>query len=118
MKTAGALLLFDVGNTHIHVGIARRTRVRQTFNLPTNTWSRRTARALRRRLGSLPIRGVALCSVVPRVSPSLIRWLRQEWKVPLLELNHRNVRGIGIDYPAPATIGPDRLANAVAVRAF
>jgi type III pantothenate kinase len=26
------------------------------------------------------------------------------------------VRGVGIDYPKPATIGPDRLANAVAVR--
>src|SRR5262249_43551929 len=28
------------------------------------------------------------------------------------------IRGIGIDYPKPATIGPDRLANALAVRTF
>jgi type III pantothenate kinase len=31
-------------------------------------------------------------------------------------LTPATVRGVGIDYPAPQTIGPDRLANAVAVR--
>ncbi|HXF10689.1 MAG TPA: type III pantothenate kinase, partial [Desulfuromonadaceae bacterium] len=36
--------------------------------------------------------------------------------VPILELNAKTVRGVGINYPRPQTIGPDRLANAVAAR--
>ncbi|HEX7571083.1 MAG TPA: type III pantothenate kinase, partial [Verrucomicrobiae bacterium] len=36
--------------------------------------------------------------------------------VPLLELTAKSVRGVGIDYPKPDSIGPDRLANAVAAR--
>ena len=33
-----------------------------------------------------------------------------------MELTPRTVRGVGIRYPKPGTIGPDRLANAVAVK--
>jgi len=33
-----------------------------------------------------------------------------------LELNAQTIRGVGIDYPKPASIGPDRLANALAAR--
>ena len=36
--------------------------------------------------------------------------------MPCLALTPRTLRGGGIDYPHPQTIGPDRLANAVAVR--
>ena len=34
----------------------------------------------------------------------------------MLELTPKTLRGVGIDYPKPDTIGPDRLANAVAAR--
>jgi type III pantothenate kinase len=57
-----------------------------------------------------------LCSVVPAVTP----WWRissaTEFGLACLELTARTVRGVGIDYPKPETIGPDRLANAVAVK--
>jgi type III pantothenate kinase len=38
------------------------------------------------------------------------------WRIKPLRLTSATVRGIGINYPKPETIGPDRLANAVAVR--
>jgi len=38
-----------------------------------------------------------------------------ELRAPL-ELTPKTLRGVGIDYPKPQTIGPDRLANAVAAR--
>jgi type III pantothenate kinase len=38
------------------------------------------------------------------------------WNLDCLELSPDTLRGVGIDYPKPATIGGDRLANAVAVR--
>src|SRR5207253_775696 len=42
--------------------------------------------------------------------------IRQKWNVKPLILNAKTVRGIGVDYPKPKTIGSDRLANAVAAR--
>jgi type III pantothenate kinase len=43
------------------------------------------------------------------------RFVRTQWGERALELTWRTLVGVGIDYPEPASIGPDRLANAVAV---
>ena len=40
----------------------------------------------------------------------------QLWNLEALELTPKTLAGLGIDYPRPETIGPDRLANAVAAR--
>lgn len=40
------------------------------------------------------------------------------YKVSCLELTHKTLRVVDIDYPRPETIGPDRLANAVAAAHF
>ena len=45
-----------------------------------------------------------------------VEFARTKLGVPCLQLTADTVRGVGIDYPAPQTIGPDRLANAVAVK--
>src|SRR6185503_15202116 len=58
--------------------------------------------------------GAALCSVVPRATPGVKRFARKRWGLKCLELTPKTLRGVGIDYPRPGTIGPDRLANAVA----
>lgn len=71
---------------------------------------------LTRHLGRKSLRGVALCSVVPAATAAARRDLERAWNVKPFELTHATVRGIGIDYPKPKTIGPDRLANAVAAR--
>jgi type III pantothenate kinase len=48
--------------------------------------------------------------------PKLRAAVRHFWRLQVIELTHRTVTGIGIDYPKPATIGPDRLANALAAK--
>ena len=48
--------------------------------------------------------------------PKLHQHAGPEAGVPLLELTPKTLRGVGIDYPKPGSIGPDRLANAVAAR--
>ena len=58
----------------------------------------------------------ALCSVVPRAVRPARRLLREWYGTDPVVLTSTTVRGVGIDYPDPATIGPDRLANAVAAR--
>ena len=111
------LLLLDIGNTHTHLGLANASRVQRQADFPTRAWFDGSAeRSLRRFVGRVVISGAAMCSVVPRATTPASRLLRQIWMVSPLRLTSQTVRGVGIDYPKPGTIGPDRLANAVAVR--
>src|SRR6266481_2504631 len=111
------ILLFDIGNTHTHVGLANARRVLKQVNIPTADWSSSAARRrLVRLAGRAHLEGAALCSVVPRATPQIRKTVKQLWNLECLELTTKTLRGVGIDYPKPKTIGPDRLANAVAVR--
>ncbi|MBM3880264.1 MAG: type III pantothenate kinase [Verrucomicrobia bacterium] len=113
------ILLFDVGNTHTHLGLATRQRVVRQAQIPTPCWfSDQAERLVRRFVGRHPLVGATLCSVVPQTTPLVRRAVWERWSLTLLELNHRNLAGLGLDYPRPETIGPDRLANAVAARHF
>jgi len=112
------LLLFDIGNTHTHVGLASTKLVRFQRNVATEGWfdggmPQRLSDVIRKG----PLQGVAYCSVVPKAT-SFCRILAEQLAVPALELNFRTIAGVGIEYPRPETIGADRLANAVAVKAF
>jgi type III pantothenate kinase len=69
-------------------------------------------------IGRKKIDGAALCSVVPRATPQVRKVMAKHWGLPVFELNAATIRGIGIDYPKPATIGADRLANSVAAWKF
>ena len=111
------ILLFDIGNTHTHLGLANAARVLRQTNIPTAAWTGGTADELVRKfIGRARIDGAALCSVVPKATPCVQRFVRRQWGWPVLEVNPHTLGGVGINYPQPQTIGPDRLANAVAVR--
>jgi type III pantothenate kinase len=111
------ILLFDIGNTHTHVGLANGRRVLRQINLPTDEWSGGNAKAgVAGFVGAKKIEGAVLCSVVPRATPLVRNAIRQLCKLRALELTPKTLRGLGVDYPNPETIGPDRLANAVAAR--
>ena len=111
------ILLFDIGNTHTHVGLADERRVVKQANIPTLAWFGGSAAARVRKIaGKNKISGVALCSVVPQATPLVRKAARSIWKLEALELTPQTVRGVGIDYPKPNSIGPDRLANAVAAK--
>jgi type III pantothenate kinase len=113
------VLVLDIGNTHTHVGLAGDERVVRHCNLRTRDWfSGAAGAALRAFAGATPLTGAALCSVVPRVTPLVRRFVRRAWELPALVLSPRTLRGVGINYPQPETIGPDRLANAVAARHY
>ncbi len=109
------ILLFDIGNTHTHLGLADARRVIKQTNLPTEQWFEGTPKqALLRFAGRARLDGAALCSVVPRATPFVEHAVSHLWDLPCLELTSRTLCGVGIRYPRPQTIGPDRLANAVA----
>jgi type III pantothenate kinase len=112
------LLLLDIGNTHTHVGLADAERVVRQRNFETAGWRNgSTARQIQRFIGSAEIGGACFCSVVPRATPRCAGLLRR-LKIESLILNFRTLRGVGINYPKPKSIGPDRLANARAVKSI
>jgi type III pantothenate kinase len=113
----GMILLLDIGNTNTHLGLATSRRVIAQADVPTSDWLNGGVKdTLLKFAGRNSIEGAALCSVVPQTTPLVLKAVWQLWKVDALELTPKSVRGVGIDYPKPKTIGPDRLANAVAAR--
>lgn len=112
------IALFDIGNTHSHIGVAAAAAPRRQINLPTKGWGTGAAECIAAKvLGKSKLTGAALCSVVPAVTPHVVKFVEDTYGISCLQLTADTVRGVGIDYPSPKTIGPDRLANAVAVRA-
>src|ERR1700685_1894518 len=111
------ILLFDIGNTHTHVGLADGRRVLKQMDIPTRDWFGGKAKArLVKFVGAKKIKGAALCSVVPRATPLVRKTVGALCKLSALELTPKTLHGVSIDYPKPDSIGPDRLANAVAAR--
>ena len=112
------ILLFDIGNTNTHLGLANSRRVVKQANIPTAAWFNGTAARL-----VAEIHRPGACSKGPPCAAScraphrwFARLVKRLWHLPCLELTPETLRGVGIDYPQPQTIGPDRLANAVAAR--
>lgn len=111
------ILLLDIGNTHAHLGLASDNAIRRQINLPTALLSANNGMiALKRFVGARRLKGAALCSVVPKLTPRIRRFVRTVFKIELFDLTSDTLTGIGIDYPNPGSIGPDRLANALAVK--
>ncbi len=113
------VLLFDIiGNTHTHIGLADGRRVLKQADIPTLTWfsGGSVGGGLKKFTRGAEIEGAMLCSVVPRATPRAKRALIKHWKVTPLELTAKTIKGVGVEYPKPASIGQDRLANAVAAR--
>lgn len=109
------ILVVDIGNTSTTVGMARGRRILRTGRLPSTAGgdSERIGSFLQRLTRSSTIEDAVLCSVVPRLNS---RWRhalnRLTGSDPLL-VTHRIRMNVKVDYPEPASIGADRLANAV-----
>src|SRR3974390_338152 len=109
------ILLLDIGNTNTHLGLGDSKRVIRQANVPTAAWVNGRARKLVTKfVRGAPLEVAAFCSVVPQATLFVRQSVKEFWGLPCLELTPRTLRGVGVDYPKPNSIGPDRLANAVA----
>jgi type III pantothenate kinase len=105
------LLLIDNSNTRTKFAVARRAgEPEHSFWIPTGEIS---AASLAGALKDLDFEAAVLCSVVPDKASILEEALSA--RGPLHRISHESPLGIGIDYPRPASIGADRLANGVGV---
>ena len=105
------LLVIDISNSFTKFAIAHRGRLGRVHRLPTRELTAKNFTAAARQMR---FDATALSSVVPARTAAI----RRAVGAPILEIDHRAPLGIGIDYPDPASIGADRLANAVACAAL
>ncbi len=105
------LLVIDISNSFTKFTIAHRGKLGRIHRIPTRELS---AVRFKVEIATLRFDHAVLSSVVPRRNAAIRRALG----FAPIEVNHLAPLGIAIDYPQPASIGADRLANAVACAAL
>jgi len=103
------ILCLDIGNTHTHWGVLRGREVLEQGELGTAAMD---PDQVRKWLGTFPVSGIALASVVPNATRMALPILESSG-LPFYQLNHATIKGLGFDYPRPAEVGQDRLADCV-----
>lgn len=109
------ILVVDIGNTNIHLGLFTRGVLRATWDLSTDV--RRTvdeyAFLLSGLLGpDLNIEGAIFSSVVPRLTPTIFGAIKKSTHVEPMQLDANTETGIVNGYLNPYEVGMDRLAAA------
>ncbi|MCR5183603.1 MAG: type III pantothenate kinase [Opitutales bacterium] len=115
------ILCLDIGNTHTHYAVMENRRGLISGAIETQRISSAAdgvpALMLRKDVKTLDLAGIAFCSVVPLATERLEQSLKLMTELPVCRLWHKNCPGLGIHYPQPAEIGPDRLANCIGAQA-
>lgn len=110
-----SVILIDIGNTSISIGLARSGRICNVSCLSADIRDSKTVRRILLRLSrSRGVKDSALCSVVPSLNAVWIRELRRITGLQPLVINHRLHLDVSLNHPEPSTIGADRLANSCA----
>jgi type III pantothenate kinase len=102
-------LLIDISNSYVKLAFASRERIGKPTRLPTSQLSTAT---LRRILRGRKVGTIVISSVVPKKNKTIVA---AAGPARTLFLTSKLDLGVGVDYPAPRSIGADRLANAAAV---
>lgn len=106
-----ALLCLDIGNTSAHWGLVDGRTVTASGDIPTADLLA-DPRVLAGPLARPCVDGIAVASVVPDATRIALPMLTASGR-PLHHLRHDTATGLGFDYPNPAEVGPDRLANCI-----
>ncbi len=115
------LLAIDIGNTNVTIGVFDGDDLRTTFRFATDTRKMPDEYAVTINQ-LLPLQGmslsdidaVALCSVVPPLTPSFVDLARTYFDVEPLEVGSGTRTGIRVRYDAPRDVGADRVVDAAA----
>ncbi len=115
------LLALDIGNTSISIGVFRGDRLEATWRIATDTARMPDEYGLMLN-HLLPLRGVsaaevstvALCSVVPPLTPVFVEVAEAYFASTPLVVGSGTKTGIRIMYDNPRDVGSDRIVDAVA----
>ncbi len=104
-------LLIDISNSFTKIAWSDGENISRVRRIPTPDLNAKSLGAVLPK-NSSPA-AASVCCVVPSKMAGVRRALKN---IPLIEISASIDLGIGIQYPHPSQIGPDRLANAVAAR--
>lgn len=116
------ILVLDVGNTNIVLGIYENKELIASWRLSTDF--KRTADEygvqviqlfLQNKLDPTDVEGVIISSVVPNIMYSLEHMIKKYFEVEPIIVGPGVRTGINIKYDNPKEVGADRIVNAVAV---
>jgi len=105
------ILVISVGNTSLFGGVFTGDQL-TSFRLPTAELP-----ALKRQIPDR-IDHAVVCSVVPALTPDVLRFIRRSWNLDAEQLTHASPHGLVIGYREPRQLGADRLAAALGARAL
>jgi len=115
------LLVIDIGNTNITLGLLEQHRRAASWRLHSKNahtsdevWIMLKLLLESEGFGLAQIRGCALSSVVPHLTPVFERMIQQRLNVPSVNVTSDLDTGIKILYENPQQVGADRICNAVA----
>ncbi|HAL48291.1 MAG: type III pantothenate kinase [SAR202 cluster bacterium] len=119
------LLAIDIGNTNVTIGAFEGEELRATFRLTTDTGRMPDEYALAvsqllplKGLAADAVDAVALCSVVPPLTPSFIELCKDYFGVAPLEVVAGTRTGVRVKYDSPRDVGADRIVDAAAALAL
>jgi type III pantothenate kinase len=110
-------LALSIGNTSVLVGIFSNGRIGKAFRVPISDspdarkWSESLLQPVRGKIAR-----AVLCSVVPKLTPLVVKQIEQQFGVVPRLLTARSVRDLKIGYRNPRELGTDRIAAALGVR--
>src|SRR4051794_12350891 len=115
---SAVLLAIDVGNTQTVFGLFEGDRLKEQFRVATNRshTSDELAVMLRAFIDLEALDGIVLCASVPTLVREYGLFAERWAGTELLVLGPGVSTGVPIRYDDPREVGPDRIANAVAVR--
>ena len=110
----GKWLLIDASNSTSKLALSTSKRLITIRRIATSLLSPTT---LALALGDWKVERVIASSVVPKATHLLASFFKSQ-RIPFLSIDATSQLGIPINYPDPASIGADRLANVVATTAL
>lgn len=103
-------LVLSVGNSSLFGGSFVNGRLTKSFRIPTSALFRIAGYATSR------VDRVVVCSVVPPLTPDVLRFVRRTWQVEPQLLTFDAPHGLQLGYREPRELGVDRIAAALGAR--
>ncbi|NUU99179.1 pantothenate kinase [Marinitoga sp. 1154] len=117
-------LLFDVGNTHIVVGLYENQFLSvwrigtQSFETEDELYSHLFPLLNRINIGEKDINAVVISSVVPSVNYILSRYAKKYYNVDAVFVSGIKIKDMKLDVDYPKEVGADRVANVLALKKY
>ena len=115
------ILLVDVGNTNIVIGVYKENECIVSWRISTDTkktsdeYSIQVMQLLNQYdLNPKEVKGIIISSVVPNIMHSLENMVRKSFNIEPIVVGPGVKTGINIRYDNPKEVGADRIVNAVA----